>query len=418
MNGKTLVKLAVYGLFLSFALTAFCKGAEEKSDANSEEASAGWPGWRGPYADSIIPQADWDPSALKDGIDPVWTTNVGMGYSSMAVVNGRLYTMGNMNDEDTVYCLDAATGNIVWKYSYPARLGQYPGPRATPLVDEGKVYTLSQKGHLYCFDAGSGRIIWNKHIQDDFVLSSPGWGFAGSPVIAGDRIILNAGKSGLALRKQDGEKIWSSDKLTRGGYATPVLFDHEGEQYAAIFGERALVVVNLETGEELTSYYWMTSSDVNAADPLIIEKRIFISSNYGKGAAMLELKNNKLELLWKNMRIASHFSSHIYLDGYIYGHDSDARRSTGNLVCIDAETSEGKWAQQMGMVSFIAIGGNLVILDGTGNLHVAEATPKAYKEISQAKVLDNISWTPPVFAHGHIYCRDITGDIVSLDMRR
>jgi outer membrane protein assembly factor BamB len=341
---------------------------------------------------------------------------VGQGYASMAISDGLLYTLGNSGGEDTVFCLDAADGKVVWKYTYPARLGQYPGPRATPLVDEGRVYSLSREGHLYCFDAATGEVIWMRHIQNDFALFSPEWGFAGSPVAVADLLLLNAGVSGLALRKSDGEVVWSSPSMTIGGYSTPVLFDYEGSRYTAIFSQRALVVVEVQTGKVLGSYPWITRFDVNAVDPLVIENRIFISSGYGKGSVMLELQGNKLQPLWQNRSVASQVSSHIYIDGYIYGHDSDASMSSGNLVCVDAETGESKWAERMGMLSVIAIGGRLVILDSRGVLHVAEATSEGYREIAQAKVLGRTTWTPPAFADGRIYVRNTMGDLVCIDV--
>jgi outer membrane protein assembly factor BamB len=118
---------------------------------------------------------------------------------------------------------------------------------------------------------------------------------------------------------------------------------------------KALNVVDVLTGKQLASYRWTTSYDVNAADPLVRDSKIFITSNYGNGCALLELKDNRLEKIWENRDMAAHFSSPLYLNGYIYGHDADARYS-GSLRCLDAETGESKWAEKMGMVSLIAVG--------------------------------------------------------------
>jgi outer membrane protein assembly factor BamB len=179
---------------------------------------------------------------------------------------------------------------------------------------------------------------------------------------------------------------------------------------------KALYVVEVQTGKQLASYRWSTRHDVNAADPVVIGNKIFISTNYGKGSAMLELQGDGLRLLWQNEQIASHFSSHIYLDGYIYGHDSDVRSSRGNLICVDAETGKIQWAEKMGMISIISVGGKLLILDSKGILHMAEATPEAFEETVSVRVLDRTSWTPPAFANGRIYCRNTTGDIAAIDV--
>lgn len=414
-------------LLLSIALNAFSLGGEEKGSTSPTqtqiEYGLNWPRWRGPDGNGMIPHADWNPAAFTEEPRIVWEVNVGIGYSSIAVENGLLYTMGNASGEDTVYCLNAETGDEVWTYSYSASSGEYPGPRATPTIDEGRVYTLSQHGDLYCFDAADGEILWNKNIQKDFDLNKPTWGFAGSPIIVDDLLILNAGKAGLALKKKNGKKVWSSEPRTVGGYATPAIFEYEGSLYAAIFGARALYLVDVRTGKELASYGWVTEALVNAADPIVTGNRFFISSNYGKGSAMLELKGNTLEPIWKNKEIESHFSSHVLIDGYLYGHDGDVRNpSTGNLVCVEAQSGMVKWDQRMGMVSLIAIGSTLIIMDGTGILILAEATPTAYTEIASALVLSldyytANSWTPPVFAGGRIYGRNLIGQLVAIDVR-
>ena len=425
MNFKILLLItAPYLLLVSSAIPAGGKAepkdvAEPKAEIHPGGTISGseWPRWRGPNGDSIVREASWNPSALSGDPRILWKTNVGKGYSSMAISGGFLYTLGYADRKDTVFCLDAITGEVKWKHSYPSKPGQYIGPKATPTVDEGRVYTVSRGGDLFCFNAENGKVLWQKNIQNDFGLFAPNWGFAGSPCITGDLLVLNAGKSGLALNKINGKTIWASEAATRGGYATPVLFEYNDKQYAAMFGEKALYVVEVKTGKVLSSYGWVTGYDVNAADPLIIGNRIFISSNYGKGSAMLELRGDTLQPLWQNRKIASHFSSHIYLDGYIYGHDSDARRSRGNLVCVDAKTGKAQWTERMGMVSIILIGRKLIILDGKGILHVAEATPTAFKETAKAKVLNRTNWTPPAFAGGRIYCRNIVGDVVSIDVR-
>jgi len=394
-------------------------GVEQKAETSPGGviSSSEWPRWRGPNGDSIVREASWNPSALSGDPKFLWKANVEKGYSSMAISGGYLYTLGYADRNDTVYCLDAANGKVKWKHTYPSTPGQYTGPKGTPTVDEGQVYTVSRDGKVFCFEAENGKVLWQKDIQSGFGLFAPEWGFAGSPCITGDLLLLNAGKSGLALDKKNGKKIWTSEAATTGGYATPVVFEYKKTQYAAIFGQKALYVVEAKTGKVLSSYGWVTGYDVNAADPLIIGNRIFITSNYNKGCALLELKGNKLVELWSNRDMAAHFSSPIYLDGYIYGHDADARYS-GNLRCLDAKTGKTKWSERMGMVSIIVLENKLVILDGKGTLRVAEASPTGYTELTKAGVLKRTNWTPPVFANGRIYCRNVIGDIVCVDVSR
>jgi outer membrane protein assembly factor BamB len=326
--------------------------------------------------------------------------------------------MGNSGNRDIVYCLDVKDGETVWTFSYDCRLGQYPGPRATPSVDEGRVYTLSQEGHLFCLNAKNGKVVWKAHLVDDFGMRPPTWGFAGSPVIERDLLILNAGVAGIALDKKSGNKVWAS-KPGIGSYAAPVLFDVNGKRYAALFGERALYGVELETGKPVWSYPWKTSHDVNAADPLIAGNRIFISSNYGSGCAVLQINGSKPRVLWKNSKFNSHFSSFIYIDGYIYGNDGTAWSDRGFFRCIDADSGKEKWSASLGFGSLIAVNDKLIMLNSTGDLIIAEATPEAYVEIARAEdIIPRKCWTPPAFANGRLYLRNDRGEIRCIDLSK
>ncbi len=379
-------------------------------------SAADWPWWRGPARDGISTETAWRPAALANP-KILWKATLGKGYSSMAIRDGRLYTMGNDGRSDTVFCFDAESGREIWRYTYRCSLGQYPGPRATPTVDGGVVYTFSQEGHLYCFDAADGEVLWHKHVVNDYWAWKPQWGFASSAVVYGDLLILNAGVYGLALNKKTGEKVWASESGT-GGYASPVIFEYRKQPYAAIFGQKALYVVHALTGAKLAQYPWATRFDVNAADPLVVGNKIFISSDYGKGCALLELNGGTLTKIWDSKKFASHFSSFIYLDGHIYGNDCDARRGRGTFRCLELDTGKEKWAEKKKDVgSLIMVGDKLLLMDGRGDLFIIEATHTGYREVASARVLKAKAWTPPAFSNGRLYCRNVWGDLVCIDMR-
>ncbi len=387
-------------------------------DIRENTVKTDWPGWRGPNRDGKTTDKDWNPAALTKGPNIVWKVSVGKGYSSVAVQGQYLYTMGNQNNVDTVYCLDANSGKVIWSYSYPCSLGQYQGPRATPTLDGDYVYTMSRAGDLFCFNAIDGRVIWQANIVDRFQAKPPTWEFAGSPVIEGDLLVLNAGRSGVALNKKTGKKVWTS-KPGIGGYATPVVYDYEGKKYVAIFGEKALYGVELDTGEQIWSFPWRTQHDVNAADPLVVGNNIFISSDYGSGCALLELNDTEPQLVWKNRNMNSHFSSFIHIDGYIYGFDGHAGSTRGYLRSLDIKTGSIVWEEQLGFGSLIAVNKNLVVLNSRGDLFIVRATPSSYQEISRATaVLSKTCWTPPAFSKARIYLRNNVGDLVCVDVSR
>jgi len=375
-----------------------------------------WPQWRGPERNGISAETDWDPAALAKGPRIVWRTDVGLGYSGVAVKGDRLYTMGNVGGRDSVICLDTRTGKVIWNYSYPARSMQYPGPRATPTIDGDTVYTLSSDGQLLCLSADRGTVHWQRNIVADFGARPPNWGFAGSLVVEGDLLLANAGISGLALNKRNGKPVWVSATGT-GGYATAVLYTRNGTRYAAIFGRRAIYGVEAQTGKQAWSYPWVTGNDVNAADPLVFEDRVFISSNYGAGSALLDISGRQPKLLWKNGSVNSHFSSFVLIDGYIYGNDGFAGRRSGAFRCLDVETGRVMWSESLGFGSLIAADGKLILLTERGDLHIAEATPSGYREISRARsILSSSCWTPPVLCDGRIYLRNHRGELVCLDV--
>src|SRR5205814_956561 len=174
------------------------------------------------------------------------------GFSSMAVAQGRLFTLGNRNETDTVYAFDAETGKGLWKHSYPCALDPIyyeGGPGSTPSVDGDRVYTLSKRGHAFCFAAATGKILWQKNLMEELRAGKPRWGFAGSPLIVEDRVILNVGEAGTALDKRTGRVLWKS-ATNATGYATPIPFRSAGERCVAIFSGKALIGVRVSDGKE------------------------------------------------------------------------------------------------------------------------------------------------------------------------
>ena len=155
-----------------------------------------WPVWRGPTHDGISAEKGWSPAAVAEG-KVLWRAQVGVGHASFAVAGGKVYTLGNADGQDTVYCFDAETGDEVWKMSYACAAGNYPGPRGTPTVDGNLVYTMSREGHLYCLDAATGEEKWTQKVKTE----NPRWGIATSALIHDDLVVVNAGTSGTAFKK-------------------------------------------------------------------------------------------------------------------------------------------------------------------------------------------------------------------------
>jgi outer membrane protein assembly factor BamB len=269
-------------------------------------------------------------------------------------------------------------------------------------------------------DRKTGGLIWYVNVMADFQAQNIEWGFTSSPVIEGDILLVNACAHGIALNKNTGKKIWISYP-GKCGYATPVVFQMGAKKFVAIFSEKSIIGVELETGKKKWSYYWETDYDINAADPIFVENKIFISSGYGCGCALIDISGKKPKKVWRNRKMSNHFGSSILIDGYIYGPNGNTGERSSSLNCISLETGELMWSQNLGFNSIIACNGKLISLNEQGELIICLAQKEAYKELARARVLSadrsKVCWTSPVLSNGMIYCRNSVGDLVCVDVR-
>jgi outer membrane protein assembly factor BamB len=383
--------------------------------ATTAASADDWYRWRGPDLNGISKETGWQATWPERGPKQLWKASVGTGFSSFSVSRGRVYTMGNASNTDTVYCLDAATGTTVWKHSYPCPLDPKNfegGPAATPTVERAgdRIYTFSRKADAFCLDAADGKVVWSKNLNRDLGMEITTWGFASSPLVEGKLVILNAGNGGIALDKQTGAVVWDSGK-SAGGYATAVPLHPAPHMSMAVFSRQSLVGVKIGDGQELWRYPWKTEYDVNAADPIVAGDRVFISSGYNRGATVIRVNGDKPEKVWENKNMRNHFNSCVLWQEHLYGVDE------GELRCLAFDTGEVKWKNpQFGKGSLMLADGKLVGLTEKGELIVAEATPAAFKPIARGQVLTGKCWTTPVLSNGHIYCRNARGDVVCLDV--
>lgn len=367
----------------------------------------------------ISTETGWQANWPDDGPKQLWKAEVGTGFSSMAVSQGRVYTMGNDGEKtDTVYCFDAATGAGVWKHSYASPLDPHyyeGGPSATPTVDGDRVYTLDRKGDLLCLDAAKGDLIWSKNVHRDWGDEIPDWGFASSPLVEGDLLILNVGSAGMGVNKKTGELAWHS-ATTVAGYSTPIIFDAGSARVAVMLCKQTVEAFNPEDGKSAWSYPWKTEYDVNAATPIYFDGKLFVSSGYEHGSALLHISSGKPVLVWQNKNFRNHIASSVLWQGYLYGVD-DISNTEYALKCVSWDTGEVKWTDpKFGKGTLIIAGGKILGLSDKGVLMVAEPSPAGFKPISQAQVLGGKCWTTPVLANGRIYCRNAKGDLICLDV--
>jgi outer membrane protein assembly factor BamB len=374
-------------------------------------ADAGdWPQWRGLNRTGISPEKVsevWPATGPK----PLWRAAVGTGFASISVGQGRLYTMGNTNNQDTVWCLDANTGKPLWQHTYPAQLGPQwyeGGPGATPTVDSGRVFTISKWGDVFCFDTAKGTVLWQRDLRRDGIKPNR-WGFAGSPQVCGDLVIFNAGTAGTALSRRDGRIVWSNG-TNAAGYASPVRFASGGKESVLIFAAKHLVALEPLSGRELWREFWETAWDTNNTDPLVHGENIFLSS-FSRGCGLLSVQNGTPKFVYTNSVMHCHLSPGVVVGDYLYAFNGEAKQET-DFRCVHIPTGELKWStNNPAFGSVILADDKLVILSDKGELILAQASPQEFKPRARAKVLTGLCWTPPALANGQIYVRNARGEL-------
>jgi hypothetical protein len=388
--------------------------------ARGPAAAADWPQWRGPQLDGISRETGLLPRWPDNGPPELWRIPLGNGFSAVSVVGNRAYTMYGSPEGEFAVALDVHSGKILWK----TRSGDLfknsygDGPRATPAVDEGRLYTLGGKGSLACLDIADGKPIWQLSLLEKFGGEPPEYGFSASPLVVGKLLVVvvgaGHGKSLAALDKSSGKVVWTSldDKP---GYATPLPIEVDGVPQLAVLMGEALVSVSPSDGHEFWRHPWKTEQDANVAAPIFSRNRLFISSGFGTGCAMFELSATggkpAARRLWANKNMENYFSSSLLIDGHLYGFKKTI------LTCIDFDSGAVKWKQRgFNQGSLLCADGKLIIYGERATLALAEASPEKYQEISKTPVLDDQTWTVPTLCDGRLFVRN-QKELVCLNLR-
>jgi outer membrane protein assembly factor BamB len=398
-----------------------------------------WPHFRGPDFTGISKEAAWRTAWIKDGLETTWRASVGLGFSTVSVADGRVVTTGHdgaKDGQDTIWCFDAATGRELWKHTYPAPLGDKffeGGTTGTPTHHDGRVYHLSRQGDFLCLEAATGKIVWQRQVAKEDGFEVPEWGFACSPVVEGNLLLLNVGDAGTAFDKRTGQIVWTNGKGP-SAYATVIPFDLNGKRCAAVFTHRHCVAVEVANGTVLWKQEFKSNYDTNSGAPLIHDGTLLLSA-YNVPAVKLYLGTGQPVSDWKtDTRV--HFNAGVVIDGHLYTFHGQAGKKEGELRCLDWRNGETKWKQEgLGVGSLIAANANRVLLLGeenqirqfaaghklmvlseAGELLVVAASPAGFDVHSRAQVLGGKCWATPVFADRRLYCRNVKGDLICIDL--
>lgn len=387
--------------------------------AVSHAVAEDWYRFRGPNLNGVSSETAWTHGWGDQGPKVLWSKSVGTGFSSVSVSEGRLYTIGNEENVDTVYCLNAASGAEIWSHSYPSATDPNEfegGPTSTPTVDGQTVYTLSRDGRVHALDKTTGAVRWTKELALELGIRAPAWGFAGSPLIHRNLLILNIGESGVAVEAESGETVWaSSDK--DAGYASPVPIA-SGEHEGLVFGSsRAYICIDANSGKELWRQRWLTTFGCNAADAITDGEHVFLSSGYNRGSILLDCSGETPSQVWKHKDFQTQLSSAVLIDGYLYGASGDV--ATGaKLTCVHMATGEVRWQEESLRVGGLsAAGDRIIVVSDSGELVVVQADSTGFRSLARHQVLRGKCWTAPVLSNGCVYVRSADGEIVCVSVQ-
>lgn len=399
MKRRFLLPVRIALLTLAFGLAAQAMA----------QTAALWPQWRGPNRDGISKETGLLKQWPADGPPLVWkAAGAGRGYSSFSISDGKLYTMGLRGDREFVVAFDVATGKEAWATAHGSafRNDRGDGPRGTPTIDGDRVYALGGNGDLSVLDAKTGKIVWSKNVLKEFGGSNITWGISESPLVLGNKVLVNPGGPGasiVALSKADGSVIWKSQS-DKAGYSSGIPVEINGATQVIFFTSERAVGLDAKDGRLLWDYSRPANNVANVATPIVRANRVFISSDYGTGGGVVEIKpDNKAQEIWFTKDMRNHHSSSVLIGDYLYGF------SSAILTAIKFDTGEIAWRDRsVGKGSLVYADGNLYCFSENGVVGLVEATPTGYKEKGRFRIpQDSLpTWTHPVVAGGRLYLRD------------
>lgn len=374
-----------------------------------------WPNWMGPRLDGISTETGWSADWPEDGLPQVWQREIGIGFSSVSIVNHRLYTMGHADGQETIWCLDSRTGEVLWTHSYEAELNDNlyeGGPGSTPTIHGDTVYTLGVDGQLLALNAGSGQVIWQKNLQEELDVGLHEWGFNSSPFVLDNQLIVQGGRL-VSFDKKSGRKIWQSEKH-QAGYGSIRSFEHGDQTLLASLDCDGLRISRANDGSQVAFHEWKSPFDTNSTTPIIQDDMIFVSTGYNVGCGLFQFTGDELTEVYTNKEMRNHFNNSVLKDGLLYGMDGNSNLGrVVTLTCMDFASGEVRWKQKgLGCGSVLVANNKLLILSERGDLVLASANGAGYDELARARILTGRCWTVPVLLDGCVFARNAEGDLV------
>jgi outer membrane protein assembly factor BamB len=346
----------------------------------------------------------------------VWKREVGAGWAGPAVAGDRLVLFHRVGDQEVVECLDPATGTGRWKAAYrTAYVDEFEfdnGPRASPLIADGRVFTLGADGELRAWDLATGKDLWARNVNKDYRVPKGYFGVATSPVLVAGKLLVNVGAKGagvVAFDPASGKELWktANDAVS---YSSPTVAKIGGEELAVFFTREGLLAVSPERGNVRYAHPFRprAQASVSAMTPVVSGDRVFLSTAYQTGAILLELKKGKVDEVWQGEDILStHYNTPVLVKDHLYGIDGRQESRATKLKCVEWATGKVRWSKDaFGCAALIYADGLFLACPESGDVVLFEATPDGYKELGRSKVLDEPVRALPALADGRLFVRD------------
>ncbi|HEX3228843.1 MAG TPA: PQQ-binding-like beta-propeller repeat protein [Pyrinomonadaceae bacterium] len=378
-----------------------------------------WPQWRGANRDGISKETGLLKQWPEGGPPLVWkASGAGAGYSSFAISKGRLYTMGLRGDREFIIAYDIANGKEVWAtpQGKAFRNDRGDGPRGTPTIDGDRLYALGGDGDLSSLDLKTGKVVWTMNVLSKFGGENIKWGISESPLVIADKVLVNAGGPGasiVALKKTDGTLIWKSQS-DEAGYSSAIPVEIGGTTQVIFFTGSRAVGLDVSNGKLLWEYKRPSNDVANVATPVVRANRVFISSDYGTGGGLVEIKaDGKAQEVYFTKEMRNHHATSILIGDHLYGFSSSI------LTAMRFDTGVVAWRDRsVGKGSLTYADGNLYAFSENGVVGLVAADPTAYHEKGRFRIQQGSlpTWTHPVVAGGRLYLRD-QDTIYAFDVR-
>lgn len=385
-----------------------------------------WPQFLGPERNGVYRGPALSEKWPSSGPRVVWQKQVGQGFSGPVVVEGRLILFHRVADREVVESFDARTGAPQWQYGYPTSyrddFGFDEGPRAVPVVASGVVYTFGAQGQLHAISLKTGTRIWSEDTMRRYSVPKGFFGAGGSPLVEDGRVIANIGGRGagiVAFDAKTGKVLWTATD-DEASYSSGVGATIGGRRSAVFLTRTGLVGLDPRTGQVQFQRRWRSrqAASVNAATPLVIGDLIFISAEYGPGAAVLRVEGSTLTDLWtSDEALSNHYATSIHHNGFLFGFHGRQEFGPG-FRAVELRTGKVRWSQDRFNAGSVTLAGDrLLIMRETGELILAEASPDAFRPLARAQILPATVRAFPALAEGLLYVRN-EKTLVCLDLRR